>query len=471
MELKQFLLFLSATTLIMNLFACCPSCTRKFDTSRGVSKHRMACPIFNRSEADAIEKRRRLLAHCKKKHVSVIAGPDKGKQSLVSYTLKIRSHELTNICKTQQMTDSMETDVEMIDAAPPPVFFDQPRTPSPSPPPVTRTGRPRRNYRLPRRFEDEQPEAPAPVPLLTPELTPEPVPAITPPTSLLDNIRTGLNRFRLFREYPYRPSYDPDSRVAPEDLADCPASDPPDVTGINVPTHDPPWPFANMSIYRFMEWLTTGSTQKSIAEADRIANEVIGAPDFKAEDLANFRTRKQYQRLDLSELPSSDNPFSSDTWTESTVHISVPIADPSLAGFSKTFAVPGLHHRSLIGVMKSALRDVTARKFHFSPFKRFWKTSSGEEIRCFDEVYTSNVFLEAHEKLQTQPNEPGCKLEKVVLGLMFWSDSTHLSNFGTASVWPLYLYFANLSKYFRGKLSFGASHHVAYIPSVSLSPI
>jgi hypothetical protein len=41
-------------------------------------------------------------------------------------------------------------------------------------------------------------------------------------------------------------------------------------------------------------------------------------------------------------------------------------------------------------------------------------------------------------------------------------------NFGTAKAWPLYMYFANLSKYLRGKPGSGASHHVAYIPSVSV---
>jgi hypothetical protein len=116
--------------------------------------------------------------------------------------------------------------------------------------------------------------------------------------------------------------------------------------------------------------------------------------------------------------------------------------------------------------MKSALADITSQRFHFSPFKRFWMSPSGTTVRCYDEVYTSDEWIEAHDNLQKQKNEPGCKLEKVILGLMFWSDSTHLASFGTASVWPLYMYFANLSKYVRCKPSSGASHHVAYIPSV-----
>jgi hypothetical protein len=215
-----------------------------------------------------------------------------------------------------------------------------------------------------------------------------------------------------------------------------------------------------------MEWATTGSSRKSEREVNRLANEVIGATDFKPADLSGFNTRREHKRFDLSEH-SKGEPFSGDGWREKPVEISIPTGIRDARGNGRKFTVSNLHHRSLLHVMKSALKDVTARYFHFSPFKRLWMTPSGIEERCFDEVYTSDVFLEAHEKLQQEPNEPNCKLEKVVLGLMFWSDSTHLASFGTAKAWPLYLYFANLSKYFRGKPNFGASHHVAYIPAVS----
>jgi len=117
--------------------------------------------------------------------------------------------------------------------------------------------------------------------------------------------------------------------------------------------------------------------------------------------------------------------------------------------------------------LKAALVEVTAARFHLFPFKRIWRLPSDQEVRCFDEVYTSDAFIEDNVKLQKQQNEPGCRLEKVILGLMFWSDSTHLASFGNAKVWPIYLYIANLSKYIRAKPNLAASHHVAYIPSVS----
>jgi hypothetical protein len=49
---------------------------------------------------------------------------------------------------------------------------------------------------------------------------------------------------------------------------------------------------------------------------------------------------------------------------------------------------------------------------------------------------------------------------------MLWSDSTHLTSFGHALLWPLYLYLGGLSKYTRAKPSSFAAHHLAYIPKV-----
>lgn len=344
------------------------------------------------------------------------------------------------------------------------------RTPSPPPTPaLTQAGRPQRSYRLPARYRDVPPEGPA---LVIPSL-----PAVAPgsyaiPPSIhriLDPLRTTTNRFGLLREYPYRPSFDPDASITIKDLSNYASPTPID----NAPTTNtsisspPPWPFKNMTVYLLMEWMITGSNQKSIGEVDRLAS-MVTSPDFNVDELAGFNAHTASRTLDQSENQDGKGPYVGDAWCETAVDISIPLGSKSSSGLSQIFSVPGLHYRPLLGVLKSALADVTALRFHFSPFKRFWKQPSGHEERCFDELYTSDAWLEEHDRLEKQPNEPGCKLEKVILGLMFWSDSTHLANFGSASVWPLYLFFGNLSKYFRGKPGSGASHHVAYIPSVSI---
>ena len=50
---------------------------------------------------------------------------------------------------------------------------------------------------------------------------------------------------------------------------------------------------------------------------------------------------------------------------------------------------------------------------------------------------------------------------------MFWSDCTHLTNFGMAKMWPVYMMFGNLSKYIHVLSNLGACHHIAYIPFLS----
>lgn len=54
----------------------------------------------------------------------------------------------------------------------------------------------------------------------------------------------------------------------------------------------------------------------------------------------------------------------------------------------------------------------------------------------------------------------------MVASLMLWSDATQLANFGDASLWPIYLFFGNQSKYTCSKPTAAACHHVAYIPTV-----
>ncbi|KAH9037101.1 hypothetical protein EDB85DRAFT_1938075 [Lactarius pseudohatsudake] len=56
--------------------------------------------------------------------------------------------------------------------------------------------------------------------------------------------------------------------------------------------------------------------------------------------------------------------------------------------------------------------------------------------------------------------------EHVALGLMLASDSTQLTNFGSASVWPVYLMFANQPKQERVRPSCHAVHRIAYVPSL-----
>ena len=120
---------------------------------------------------------------------------------------------------------------------------------------------------------------------------------------------------------------------------------------------------------------------------------------------------------------ATTTPFSTDDWHEVSVEIEVPIPVRNIS--PQVFHVPGLHYRSIIQVIKATWGAGT--QFHLTPFWKIHVDSMGKETRIFDEVYTSEAWEVAHDELQRQKSEPGCSLEKVIAGLMFWSDSTQLA--------------------------------------------
>jgi len=104
---------------------------------------------------------------------------------------------------------------------------------------------------------------------------------------------------------------------------------------------------------------------------------------------------------------------------------------------------------------------------HFEPYKLFWQPDDAtEQVRVHGELYTSEAFINAHNKLQDSPPEPECALPRVVLGLMFSSDGTQLMSFSMAKLWSIYLLIGNESKG-RLKSSCQAFEHVAYLETAS----
>ncbi|KAG1774476.1 hypothetical protein EV702DRAFT_1280579 [Suillus placidus] len=152
-----------------------------------------------------------------------------------------------------------------------------------------------------------------------------------------------------------------------------------------------------------------------------------------------------------------------DDWVETEVNLDIPTKSKDDQSIS--FSIPGFHYRPLVAVIRATFADVQANAFHLLPFKHLWKDPlDGCKEHVFDEVYSSDSWLQAQDDLQKQPKEPGCSLEHVIARLMFFSDATHLANFGMAKAWPLYLYFGNLSKYARSAPSSGACHIVGFLP-------
>jgi len=318
--------------------------------------------------------------------------------------------------------------------------------------PPAATGCPKRPRRLPAHFRDTLPTPPITVPPADPTLDPQSIGSQIKRVTLIvrDRLVTMANVFGIWRDYPRRPSYDPDTIVHPDGL-----SNRHDIShdAVNSPlssssTQPPPWPFSNMTIWHLMTWLNSGSAVKTETEVNRLVEGVQVAGGFPATDLKGFNAHRENQRLDAAQ---KSPPFG-DGFQETSIPIRVPTGDPTPKQRAKTYNVPGFYFRKLTSVIKAAFEGPLAEHFHFSPYKLFHKSPvTGEDERIFSEIYDSDGLAEAHKDIQRHgrlpPDDPGCRREKVVAALMFWSDSTHLTNFGTAKIWPIYLLFGNVLKY------------------------
>ena len=166
------------------------------------------------------------------------------------------------------------------------------------------------------------------------------------------------------------------------------------------------------------------------------------------------------------EIPP-DDPFSINKWQCTSVNISVPTREKNKEGNGRIFTIDGFCYRPILDVIRTVFAEASLKSFHLTPFKKLWKSLvTGHEQHVYNELYTSNVWNQAQDKIMKQKRDDGCKLENMVEGLMFWSDSTHLAQFSHTSAWPIYPFFGNLFKYAQANPQLGCCHLIAFIPSV-----
>ena len=352
------------------------------------------------------------------------------------------------------------------------------RTPTPPPVPIdlesSTMGRGRRNKRPTWKVLEQQQQAHRSLPATQP--TPPPTTPI-PPTPLFEptfqSHRTPTDSYGLYALYD-KPVIVPPSNacsIAPTPVTFVdPASRVP--TQLASQTLSATEELAeklkacsSRSAALVMQWFWERQS-KSIDDCDRLVHDVILNNELNLDDLRDFSARRETASMDKALSRNADR------WRECSVSIDVPDGRPHRPRDDQPevprFVVPGLMHRSVTDIIRTTWSSPQSADFQYVPYRQFWSASpSGMDERVHGELYTSDAFLEAHEDLQRQMPEPGCSLERVVCALMAFSDSTHLANFGDASLWPLYFYFGNQSKYQRLKPSSGSCHHTAYIPKVS----
>ncbi|KAH7918336.1 hypothetical protein BV22DRAFT_1134671 [Leucogyrophana mollusca] len=348
--------------------------------------------------------------------------------------------------------------------------------------------RPRRvNRQLPKRFRDILPQKLPALPPPAADSVPSDAEAVLQPTSrtaitspasdrrsvnatprLRRILETTRNVFGLFRRYEGGevPQHDPEDYVTSTDFSNVFSA--PARCFSNSDSKGSFGPYPNQSSFRLGEWYWNGpSAQKSQASFKELLD-IIHDPDFHSEDTKDINWRKLDQQL--ADGDSADGWVDSDgaNWERTPITLSVPFPKKSRDPGVRDFLFGDFYHRSITSIIREKISNHhDCQRFHFEPYSLHWqrhdRTGAVQDpIQVHGELYTSPAFIDAHKEVQDLPGEPGCNMPRVVVALQFWSDSTHLTSFGNAKLWPLYLWFGNESKYRRCKPSYHLCNHVAY---------
>ena len=283
-------------------------------------------------------------------------------------------------------------------------------------------------------------------------VTQEPNALSTPDMSTPSSHRSQLNRFRICRV------------SAAESTAQTSEGRPDARTPL-------PHPFRNDSIYEMVKATCLGPSSKTSQGMDALA-ELFSSGRITAEELSGFKAVTELRHLDEF---AAGSPIAGGPWQTGSVRIKMPCPRANMPSFSveadaPDFEIPGIRYRSLVDLIASKVQDPSmCESFVCTPFTEWWCPPGGtaEPIRVYGEAYSSNIAVRLFEEVKGIPapvDQP--QVENVIVLLMLGSDATHLASFGTASLWPLYVYFGNMSKYEAGRPSEPAASHLAYLPKV-----
>lgn len=315
---------------------------------------------------------------------------------------------------------------------------------------------------MPKRYIDILPE---PLSNLPPS---EPINTIAPTPRVFRFFNSPRNIFGLCRRYYSRtlPSHDPEELITLSDLQTSPTI-PCEQSNTANSSY---FPYPNRNSFLLGDWYWGSGVQKSQQNFKDLVN-IIGNPSFEPSDVKSTNWTTIDTALVSSERDEVEDGEWMDVdagWSKTPISISVPFHSRTAHPGPQAYTGGNLYHRSLVNVIREKISDAhSVQHFHMEPYELTWTPHQGSyQIPVHGELYSSPAFIEAHRDLQNERGNPSCNLQRVVAALMFWSDATHLTSFGNAKLWPLYLFFGNESKYRRCKPSCNTCCHVAYFQDV-----
>ena len=202
---------------------------------------------------------------------------------------------------------------------------------------------------------------------------------------------------------------------------------------------------------------------------DRLAKNILD-PHFKPSELQGFSAvsaLRQFEKVHLSSKPGLEP---GDGWKRGKVTIRVPCTSHKQhEDDAPEFTVDGIYYWDAVEVIAKELADPDSfENIHIRPFEEWWRpTENSDPVRVYSEVYTSDAMLQHEKELEERlKTTAGPHLETFNIAALLYSDGTNLAQFGHASLWPVYLYIGNASKYIRAQPNSFSAHHIAYLPTV-----
>ncbi|ESK84849.1 hypothetical protein Moror_14957, partial [Moniliophthora roreri MCA 2997] len=199
-------------------------------------------------------------------------------------------------------------------------------------------------------------------------------------------------------------------------------------------------PFPNITTFCLIHFLYNKKSIPALV-ATKLVKAIFLQPEFEKSDLNDFNAERDLRCLDR--------------------HLAERATAKSTLPFESSNLKVPFWHRKLMPLICELVKDEIFFQYHIKPHKLFvQKTESSQPMQVYGEVYTSNQAMRiSHEKQVNSKSH-----EILFIWLMFGSDATHLTNFGMASLWPIYVISGNLSKSPHGMPTAHTFSHLGYLP-------
>ena len=293
--------------------------------------------------------------------------------------------------------------------------------------------------------------------------------------AVAEEITTSADSFGVFRKYSSLPSHNPDDADAFADVTRSqtlhPLATEPVGSNISIsPARSDPDPFTNSENPTrdlLLSWYSNGPTD-GIAGFNHLVK-CLQHPRFDLSQLKDFTPATAIRQFEKDQASGSALKFG-DGWKCGSVTIRLPCTNQRRREEdAPEFTVDGIWYRDAVEVITRELMNPDSfEKIHLKAFEEWWRpTEDSEPVCVYSETYTSDATLELQKMLEeTVMGVIGPQLETFLLTALFYSDGTNLAQFGHASLWPLYMFIGNKSKYIRSQPNTFSAHHIAYLPTV-----